>query len=132
MDNMIERGPSAPKGSTIDLIHGKRRVTVYTLAEDTLENLGTLQFIASLCFAVALSLFSFCGGAFMSISLAGNTAPEAAVATWNTIKWITMIFGIISIAASIAAHVKYTSKWDKIKKETIHHDDAETSLEPQK
>lgn len=116
----LERGPAPPKGSTIDLVHGKRRVTVYTLAEDTLENLGTLQLTASLCFAMALALLSFSAGAFMSISLAGTAAPESAVATWTALKWTTMLFGVFFLIVSVASQIRHSQKWNKIKTETIH------------
>ncbi|WP_339464401.1 hypothetical protein [Pseudomonas sp. EA_65y_Pfl2_P74] len=118
----LERGPAALKGSTIDVVHGKRRVTVYTLAEDTLENLGTLQLTASLCFAIALALLSFSAGAFMSISLAGTAAPVSAVATWNTLKWTTMAFGSFFLVVSFLSQFRHSQKWNKIKTETIHDD----------
>jgi len=118
----IERGPAPPKGSTIDLVHGKRRVTVYTLAEDTLENLGTLQLTASLCLALGLALLSFSAGAFMSISLAGTAAPSSAVATWDALKWTTMLFGFFFLVVSIVSQVRHKQKWNKIKTETIHDD----------
>ena len=90
----------------------------YTVTEDQLENLGTLQFSTALCFSLAAALLTFWIGVKQDVAF--STAPGAADDWWNGLATGALVGAILLAILGAWQFAKGRTTIGKIKRDTRH------------
>lgn len=116
----IDKGPSAPTGSRLYPVDGRRHLNTYVLTEDNLEHLGLLDSIFNISLAVASALLSFAGAIVLSLSLADSSTAANVIWLWAAFLIVCLAMGVACVFFCAWSFKKRKGSIQKIKDETEH------------
>jgi len=91
----------------------------YTVTEDQLESLGTLQLSTTLCFSIAATCMTFWVGVKQDIAFSGAVVGDAA-SWWDGLASGALVATILFTGLGVWQFAKGRTTIGKIKSETRH------------
>jgi len=95
-------------------------VKEYPVAEDRLDNIGTLRTSASFWLAVGSLAAGFALSCWQSLALGGRDVSETATATWTVYRNVSGVVSLCAYVAGIYYFRKGSAVIRFIKEHTVH------------
>ena len=120
------KGPTRPKSpKTIRSTNTRHRPRVlsvkeYPLAEDRLDNIGTLRGSSAFWAAIGSLGLGFVLSTWQALSLAGSDVPADTVAAWRAYLKASIFVTVVAYSAAIFYYFKGKSVLQYVKDNTTH------------
>lgn len=105
-------------GSQAVAIHSTRMSKVYLIYEVEFSSLGTMNFLTTVFFSLALALWSLGAGIIISLINCDTLKPESSVLLHYG-PWVLGVLGLACIGIAIWAHVQSVGIKDRVRKESV-------------